>query len=50
MVDALKSFSLQDFEVAEYVVKEGRALVLVINKWDLVPDNYKKKIIKYMER
>lgn len=25
-------------------------MILVINKWDLVPEEYKKKVIKYMER
>jgi predicted GTPase len=32
------------------VVDEGRAVVIVANKWDLVDDKYKKKAIKWMEK
>lgn len=28
---------------------EGRGVVIVANKWDLIDDKYKKKAIKYME-
>ncbi len=24
-------------------------MILVVNKWDLVPQDYKKKVVKYME-
>lgn len=32
------------------MLEEGRALVIVANKWDLVDDKYKKKAVKWMEK
>jgi GTP-binding protein len=32
------------------VVKEGRALILVINKWDLVAKEWQVKALKYMRK
>ena len=32
------------------VVDEGRGVVIIANKWDLVDDKYKKKAVKYMEK
>ncbi len=41
----------QDIQIADHVLKEGRALVLAVNKWDLVKGDEKKKetieFIKY---
>ncbi len=36
MLDAEKPFEEQDLRIADLVVREGRALVLAMNKWDLV--------------
>jgi len=33
----------QDIQIADHVLKEGRALVLAVNKWDLVKGDDKKK-------
>lgn len=38
LIDATKKFEQQDLNIINYAVKEGRAVVLVINKWDLVTD------------
>jgi len=38
MMDVERSFDKQDLSLADLVVREGRALVLAINKWDLVKD------------
>lgn len=38
LVDATQPLERQDLSIAESVVEEGRALVLAINKWDLVED------------
>ncbi|KRX11106.1 P-loop containing nucleoside triphosphate hydrolase [Pseudocohnilembus persalinus] len=39
-----------DLAVAQYIAEEGRALIVLVNKWDLVPAEYKKKAIRYMEK
>ncbi|HVY13391.1 MAG TPA: ribosome biogenesis GTPase Der [Alphaproteobacteria bacterium] len=36
VVDATEMFEKQDLDLARLVVEEGRALVLAVNKWDLV--------------
>ena len=35
LLDATKGLELQDLKIADHVVKEGRALIIAINKWDV---------------
>jgi GTPase len=42
LVDAEHPFEHQDLTLADLVESEGRALVLAVNKWDLVPDKPRK--------
>jgi len=41
IVDATEGITLQDTHVAGYVLEQGRACVLVLNKWDAVEDKEK---------
>jgi len=41
LMDADAPFEKQDLQIADLVLREGRALVLAINKWDLVEDKDK---------
>lgn len=43
ILDATIPFEKQDLAIASLVEREGRALVLIINKWDLVEDKTKKR-------
>jgi GTP-binding protein len=36
VLDALSPFEKQDLQIADLIVQEGRALVIAVNKWDLV--------------
>ncbi len=38
MIDATEGLEKQDLTIARMVIDEGRALVLVVNKWDTVDD------------
>ena len=38
LVDATHPFESQDLQIGELVVNEGRALLIGVNKWDLVED------------
>ncbi|HWI26698.1 MAG TPA: ribosome biogenesis GTPase Der [Stellaceae bacterium] len=38
VLDAMQGLEKQDLTIAEMVEEEGRALVLAVNKWDLVED------------
>ena len=38
VIDAEQAFEHQDLTIGDLVCEEGRAIVIAINKWDLVPD------------
>ncbi|MBL8697338.1 MAG: ribosome biogenesis GTPase Der [Alphaproteobacteria bacterium] len=38
VVDATQMLEKQDLQIARLVIEEGRALVIAVNKWDLVDD------------
>lgn len=38
VVDATQALEKQDMTIAEHVAEEGRALVVLVNKWDLIQD------------
>ena len=42
LVDAEHPFEHQDLTIGDLVADEGRALVIAVNKWDLVSDKQKK--------
>jgi GTP-binding protein len=42
MIDAEHPFEHQDLTIADMAAEEGRALVIAVNKWDLVPDRQRK--------
>ncbi|MFN3868547.1 MAG: ribosome biogenesis GTPase Der [Hyphomicrobiaceae bacterium] len=46
MVDAERPLENQDLTIADMAAEEGRALVIAINKWDLVAE--KQKLLKEM--
>jgi GTPase len=48
LVDATHPFEEQDLRIADLVVREGRALVLAVNKWDLV-ETRRRSIAKLKE-
>ncbi|WP_421723250.1 ribosome biogenesis GTPase Der [Bauldia sp.] len=38
MIDATQPFEKQDLQIADLVETEGRAVVIAVNKWDLIDD------------
>tara|TARA_Y100000589_G_C27155857_1_gene630818 strand:+ start:135 stop:1454 length:1320 start_codon:yes stop_codon:yes gene_type:complete len=51
VIDALKGLSSQDIALSNYIIKEGRSFLLVINKWDLIKNqhNEQKKMISKIQ-
>lgn len=47
MLDATAPLEKQDLTIADNVIKEGRSLVIALNKWDLVKD--KSGVLKEVE-
>lgn len=50
MIDAVEGFTEQDSKIAGYAHEQGKASIIVVNKWDLVEkddttmDSYRKKL------
>jgi len=42
VIDATLELERQDLTIAQHVAEEGRAMVVVVNKWDLVKDRKEK--------
>lgn len=47
LIDATTPFEAQDLRMARHVMDEGRAIVLALNKWDLIQD--KQKTLKHFQ-
>ncbi len=45
LIDATQGVTDQDAHIAGYILENGRAVVLAINKWDLV-DEYQRELVK----
>ena len=45
LIDATQGVTDQDAHIAGYILENGRAVVLAINKWDLV-DDYQRELVK----
>jgi GTP-binding protein len=50
LIDSTQAFSASEMTLVKRVVDEGRAVVIVANKWDLVDDKFKKKAVKWMDK
>jgi GTPase len=42
LLDAEQPFEKQDLQIADLIAQEGRALVVAVNKWDVVRDRQKR--------
>jgi len=50
MIDSMEAFTGADMSLIKLVLDEGRSVVILANKWDLVDNKYKKKAVKWMEK
>ena len=46
VVDATQALERQDINIAKYVIEQGRILMIVINKWDLIATGERKEYLK----
>ncbi|AAU04133.1 ribosome biogenesis GTPase Der [Rickettsia typhi] len=42
MIDALAHLKQQDLNIANHIINEGRSIIIVVNKWDLVEESEKE--------
>jgi GTPase len=50
LIDATVAFSATDMTLIKKIIDEGRGVVVVANKWDMVQDKFKKKAVKWMDK
>jgi len=50
LLDATEPLRKQDLAIADLMAREGRAVIIAINKWDLVPPEKRARYRKELER
>lgn len=50
LIDATEGFTEQDSKVAGYAHEQGKGCIVVINKWDAVPDKTDKTMQEFTEK
>lgn len=50
MIEAAESVSAQDQRIADYAVSRGCAVIILLNKWDLIDEEKEKRLQKDIER
>lgn len=48
-IDGQSPFDSQDMKIARFAIQEGRGIIIVINKWDLLTEDERKKSINSLE-
>src|SRR5699024_1920809 len=48
LIDATEGFTEQDSKVAGYAHEQGKGCIVVVNKWDAVPDKTDKTMQEYV--
>ena len=46
LIDATQGVTDQDAHIAGYILESGRAVVIAVNKWDAVKDEYERELVK----
>jgi len=49
LIDASEFLTAQDMHIAGYIIEVGKGMVLVVNKWDLIPQEQRREFKQYME-
>ncbi|MDG7056019.1 MAG: ribosome biogenesis GTPase Der [Wolbachia endosymbiont of Meromenopon meropis] len=50
MVDSLLGIEQQDLSIVEIAIKKGKGVVIVLNKWDLINKDDRRKLIKFVKQ
>lgn len=46
VIDAQSPLDRQDLLIGQHIIEEGRGLVIIINKWDKIPESDKKEFLE----
>ncbi len=50
LIDASEFVTAQDMHIASYIVEAGKGMVLLINKWDLIPQIQRPEFKRHLEQ
>ncbi len=50
LIDASEFITAQDMHIAGYIIDAGKGVILLVNKWDLVPQEQRERFKQSMER
>ncbi len=50
LIDAGEFITAQDMHIAGYIIEVSKGMVLVVNKWDLVPQEQRQQFKQYMKK
>ncbi|WCR54279.1 MAG: GTPase Der [Wolbachia endosymbiont of Ctenocephalides orientis wCori] len=50
MLDSLLGIEQQDLSIGEAAIKEGKGIIVVLNKWDLINKDDRSKLIKFVKQ
>jgi len=50
LIDAAEHITAQDMHIAGYIIEVGKGMVLLVNKWDLVPQIQKSEFKRHLEQ
>jgi GTP-binding protein len=50
LIDAGEFITAQDMHIAGYIIDAGKGLILLVNKWDLVPQEQRERFKQSLER
>ncbi len=50
MLDSIMGIEQQNLSIGENAIKEGKGIIIVLNKWDLINKDDRSKLIKFIEQ
>jgi GTP-binding protein len=50
LIDAGEFVTAQDMHIAGYIIEAGKGMVLLVNKWDLISQEQRQQLKRYLKR
>lgn len=50
VMDSFSAFKIDDFALIRKIIEEGRPLVIAVNKWEAIKEEFKYKAINYLKK
>jgi len=50
LIDASEFITAQDMHIAGYIIEVGKGIILVVNKWDLIPQEQRQEFKRALEQ